>query len=204
MLWVYSFVFLLITSFTSIPNKTEPYNEWEIEKTENNINVYTREHQGSNIKEFKAVTVVNTDPVLLEHIIENVEGYPNWQSNVSLARILKQINKTVQYIYYTTDLPWPVSDRGIVIHSKKVIDVNGTITFELKRKPDYIAEKENFLRIKDANGKWQLTPLEKNKMEVVYWFHADPAGNIPNSVINLFIIDEPYNTFVNLKKKVEK
>ena len=201
---LYSFVFLFITSFTPIPNKTDPSNEWKLEKTENNIYVYTRQHQGSNIKEFMVVTVVNADPALLEHIIENVEDYPNWQSNVSSARILKQINKTEKYIYYTTDLPWPLGDRDIVIHSKKVVNANGTITFELKSKPDFVAINESFLRIKDAKGKWQLTPLGGNKIEVVYQFHADPAGNIPNTVINMFIIDGPYNTFVNLKKKVEK
>jgi START domain len=203
-IFLYSFVFLLITSFTPIPNKTDSSNEWKLEKSENNINIYTRKHQDSDIKEFKAVMVANADLAVLENIIENVIDYPNWQSNVSSAKILKQINKTEQYIYYTTDLPWPVSARDIVIHSKKVVDDNGKITFQLTGKSEYIAAKDDFIRIKEAKGMWQLTPLQKNKIEVLYQFHADPAGNIPNSVINMFIIDGPYNSFVNLKKKVEK
>jgi hypothetical protein len=198
------FVILLSSAFAPVPNKINQSTDWKLEKTGEGISIYTREYAGSELKEFKAITVLNTDLALLETTIDNVEDYPSWQANIATAKILKQINKAEQIIYYTSDLPWPISDRDIIIYSKKTVKTDGTILFTLTGKPEYVTEKEGYLRMKIANGSWQLKPLGKSKIELTYLFYGDPAGSIPNSVINMFIVDGPYTTFSNLKKKVEK
>ena len=198
-------VLIISMAFKSVINKSHLLNltEWKLEKTGNDIKVYTRQSEGSKIKEFKAVTTVTTNMKSLESIIENVSDYPNWQTNIATAKILKQENKTEQYIYYTTDLPWPMTDRDIVIFSEKTTNVDGTVRYNLLSKPDYIPSKDDFLRIKNAKGMWQLTP-QGNKIEIIYQFYGDPAGSIPSSIINMFIVDGPYSTLLNIKKKVGK
>lgn len=178
--------------------------EWKLEKTGNDIKVYTRQSEGSSIKEFKAVTIVTANMKSLESLIENVSDYLHWQTNIATAKILKQVNETEQYIYYTTDLPWPMTDRDIVIFSKKTVNADGSIRYNFLSKPDYITGNDDFLRIKNAKGMWQLTPQGNDKIEIIYQFYGDPAGSIPGSIINMFIVDGPYNTLVNLKKKVVK
>lgn len=201
---LYTFILIVITGFTPIPIKREQSKEWKLEKTGEGINIYTRVYEGSDLKEFKAITVVNADSELLEKILENIEDYPKWQANVSTAKIITQVSKTEFYIYYTFDLPWPISDRDIVVNFKKVVGVDGKISYLLTSKPEYIKEKEGFVRIKNSFGKWQLSPQGKNKIEVLHQFYGDPAGSLPNSVINMFIVDGPYTTLVNLKNKVGK
>lgn len=198
--------FVISTAFITVTNKNRltDVTQWKLEKTGENIKVYTRKSEGSNIKEFKAVTTVTANMELLEKLIENVSDYPNWQTNIASAKMLKQINKTEQYIYYTTDVPWPITDRDIVIYSEKTVSADGSITYNLVSKPDYLEKKDDFLRIKNAKGKWQFTPQGNNKIEVIYQFYGDPAGSIPGWIINMFIVDGPYTTLTNLKKKVEK
>lgn len=199
-------VLIISMAFKSVINKSHLLNltEWKLEKTGNDIKVYTRKSEGSNIKEFKAVTTVTANMELLEKLIENVSDYPNWQTNIATAKTLKQVNKTEQYIYYTTDIPWPITDRDIVIYSEKTVSADGIITYNLVSKPDYLEKKDDFLRIKNAKGSWQFTPQGNNKIEVIYQFYGDPAGSIPGWIINMFIVDGPYTTLTNLKNKVEK
>jgi hypothetical protein len=198
-------VFIICMAFKPGINESHLLNptEWKLEKTGNDIKVYTRQSEGSSIKEFKAVTTVTANMKSLESLIENVSDYPNWQTNIATAKILKQVNKTEQYIYYTTDLPWPMTDRDVVIFSEKTVEVDGTVRYNILSKPDYITGTDDFLRIKNAKGIWQLTP-QGNKIEIIYQFYGDPAGSIPSSIINMFIVDGPYSTLLNMKKKVGK
>lgn len=197
----------VIMAFAPVSNKTlltSPATEWKLSKNNNDVKVFTPQAEGSKIKEFKAIITVTSAINTVEKLIENADGYPNWQANIATAKILKQINETTQYIYYTTDVPWPVTNRDAVIYSEKMTNTNGTITYNLLSKPDYMEEKKDFIRIKNAKGMWQLTPKEGNKIEVIYQFYGDPAGTIPGWLINLFIVDGPYTTMLNLKRKVEK
>jgi len=177
-------------------------SEWELEKNKNGIKVYTRQIEGAKIKEFKAVTTVTSNMEALGSIIDEVSEYTEWQANISSARILEQVNQNEQYLYFTTDVPWPIKDRDVVVYSKKTIN-NGTLTYTLKGIPDHFKEDEDFLRIRDAKGKWQFVPKGNGKFEVLYQFYGDPAGSIPNWIINMFIVDGPYETLMGLKSRVE-
>jgi hypothetical protein len=178
--------------------------EWILAKDINNVKVFTRQSEESKIKEFKAITTVTANMRALETLIENVESYPNWQANIATAKILKQADKATKYIYYTTEVPWPIANRDVVICSEKVQSINGTIAYNLSSKWDYIEEQKDFTRMKIVKGIWQLTPQGNNKIEVIYQFYGDPAGTIPGWIINVFIVDGPYTTLFNLKKIVEK
>lgn len=197
--------YLILTIFI-ITGNTKNYfdkaikdsNDWELVKNEDGIKVYTCQKEGSKIKEFKAITTVSTKMEVLEMLIEKVSDYPKWQANVTSARILNKVSQNEQYIYYTSDVPWPITDRDIALHWIKTND-NGTITYTLNCVPTFIEEQTDFLRIKEAKGIWQFVPTDNNKIEITYQFYGDPAGSLPNWIINLFIVDGPYETLKNIK-----
>lgn len=182
---------------------TTDSTDWKLVKTKNNIKIYTRNAEGSKIKEFKSVTVITADMEFLEKIIDNVSNYPAWQANIATAKILKQVNNTTRYIYYTTSVPWPVTNRDVVLLSVKFVDVDGTITYNLTGEPDYIKGKADFIRIKYLKSMCRIKSLGNKKIEITFESFGDPGGYIPDSLINIFMIDSPYNTLVNLKKIVE-
>ena len=197
-----------ISLFIVIANLVFPINlgldikqttEWELEKHGNGIFVYTRAVKGSDIKEFKAITFTTQPMAVLEKAIEEVSKYPSWQENVTTASMLKQVDSTEMYMYYTTDIPWPLSDRDIVIHSKKTIAGNGTVTYAMKGVPDYIEKLDDFIRIPIANGVWEFTPVKESRIRIVFQFYGAPGGSIPDWLVNLFIVAGPYGTLKNLK-----
>ncbi|WP_018622708.1 START domain-containing protein [Spirosoma luteum] len=198
---IVAITFNAATSTTCFSQSSEG---WKLEKDKNGIKVYTRKAANSSIMEFRASATVAAHMEQLEALIEKVNDYPGWQTSISTANVLKQQNKEEQYIYYTTDVPWPVTDRDIVLHSEKNKSASGIVTYNLHSKPDFISEKGNFVRIKKAKGFWQFTPFKDNKINVTFQFYADPEGNIPDWIINMFLVKGPYNSLTNLKSKVEK
>jgi len=192
-------------AFTLVRTKSDSTDssDWKLVKAENNIKIYTRNSDGSKIKEFKAITTITAKMELLENLIDKISEYPTWQANIATAKVLKQVNKETQYIYYTTSVPWPLTNRDVVLFSEKIVDIDGTITYNLTGKPDYIKEKVNFIRVKNIKSMCKIKPIGNNKIEITFESFGDPEGVIPDSIINMFMADSPYNTLVNLRKIVE-
>ena len=193
--FILTFVLFVCSSFIA-------ESKWEIAKNKDGIKVYTRKAEGSNIKEFKAISYVTTDMHLLVDLIENVENYPSWQANISTSKILKKVNKLEKYFSSSTDMPWPITDRDMVMYSKKLI-TEDIITFNIEGMPQYIDEKEGYLRLPEIKGKWQFEKQDDRKIKVIYQFYGDPGGNLPNWLINAFIVDGPFETLSNISKKFE-
>ena len=179
-------------------------SNWELAKNESGIKVFTREKEGSGIKEFKTVATVKIEMSVLENILDDINNYASWQDNVASAKILKKISSSENYYYTTTDVPWPIGDRDIILHSVKTTANKSTITYSLTSTPSYIPIKDDYTRINNAAGKWQLKAQENGETLVIHQFYGDPEGSIPNWIVNMFIVDGPHETMVNLIELVSE
>lgn len=177
-------------------------DSWELAKHKNEIQIYTRAYENSEIQEFKALMRTSKSIHLLEDLIEDVEEFPNWQLNIASVKILKRLENSEKYVWFVIETPWPFSDRDMVVNLRKSVNEQGVITFNIINVPDYLEEKEDLIRMREADGKWVFTPLPNGQTEVLYQFYADPAGNLPEWVINMFIVDTPYQTFINVRHKI--
>ncbi len=192
------YILILIISLAGLQN-----TQWKLAKNNKGIKVYTREYPNSDIKEFKAETVIKTDIKKLTALLNDVPKLNTWMENVLKAEVIKT-EKNKRYIRFIIDFPWPFSDRDLVMVETKTISSDGTITYTDKNAPNAYPEQEDFVRMQKAEGKWILIPQKNGYVKVIYKFYGDPAGSIPNWLVNLFIVDGPYNTLLNMRKKVSE
>lgn len=194
---------LINTSVYKIENHP-PQEDWKLAKNKNGVLVYTRNAKGTKLKEFKAKVTIRTSMKSLVDLLEDVPNYPKWQATVTSSKILKRINENEFYIFYSSDIPWPITDRDIVLIATRTKSSKGNIVYSFKTTPDYIKEKEGFIRIRKGYGAWELNPKDNGFIEVVYRFYGDPGGSLPEGIINMFIVDGPYKTLLNIKNKFHK
>ncbi len=178
---------------------------WTLEKNKNGIKVYTRPAEGLTIKEFKVITIIKAPVSKLLSMVRNIDSYPQWVANVKSVKMLKKVSN-MEMIYYTEiQVPWPLSNRDNIIQS--IISENQetkVVTVMMTGKPDFLPEYDGIVRIPNAVGYWRFVPLEDGKVEVVMQYLADPAGNIPGWIVNMFVVDGPYKTFLKMKEIAEK
>lgn len=186
-----------------LQNDADADTDWELVKSQDGIKVYTRLSEGSDVKEYRAVTTVSCEMKTLESLIENVEDYPNWQENIATSSLLKRVNPNEKYVRYTTDLAWPISDRDAVVHSIKSVNRKGQIVFNMRGAPNYVKSTNSYIRVKNIIGKWQFTPRLNGKIEVLQQFKGDPGGNLPGWLINMLIVSGPFKTFSNIRDMVK-
>ncbi len=199
---------ILISGFTPNGNKAFgplPPGEWKLAKDKNDIKVYTRRTSATKIKEFKAVTTVAAPVARLMAVLNNVNEYPRWMSNINTSKTLTQINADTRYDYYEMKLPFPFDNRDAIFYVTIERDPQTNVVHITNTgKPSYIPEKTGTVRMHLANGTWRLTPKSNGKTEVVYQFLGDPAGNLPAWLINMLIVEGPFKTLTNLKEFVKK
>ncbi|MFY0690096.1 MAG: START domain-containing protein [Cyclobacteriaceae bacterium] len=190
---------VLLYSFSSLAG----VDEWTLRKDKEGIKIYTREAANTNIKEVKAELTITASIDDITKAIIDVENYSNWMENILNPKVLKRIGENGYYLYYEMDAPWPTDDRDIVNLTTITRDDSGTTVISSSAKPDYIPKKKSVVRITLSEGSWELKPLDGGKVEITHVLLASPGGNIPDWVINMFIVNHPFETHLNLKNMLE-
>lgn len=192
--------FLIISIFFFISNDSVFSQDtiWELRKNEEGIKVYIRKFENSKIIEFKATAIFDGPVSSLVSVLKDVESYHKWMTNLTIAKKLKTLNENEWYTYYMAEVPWPLDDRDI-IYLVRLVKIKESTIITIESKPDFAPKIKDYVRIKIAKGKWVFTPVSKNKTQILYQFYGDPEISVPVWIMNLFIVDGPYNTIKDLK-----
>ncbi|MGB1205918.1 MAG: START domain-containing protein [Chitinophagales bacterium] len=175
---------------------------WELAKEKNAIKVYTRTSSSSTLKDSKAMVSLPVNPSKVIEFLNDFDNYPTWMHKCSKAKLLKKASDMEYYVYMVIDSPWPVSDRDLISHVTATEKSDGTIILDMKSAPDFIPKKDGIVRITDFEGFWKIMPTKQHNVDLIYQFHTDPAGNIPNWMANSTAVDIPFFTLENMKKQV--
>lgn len=178
---------------------------WVLKKQEQGISVYTRNTEGSSFKELRSSVILKTSLSSIVALLNDWESYPEWVYRCGKSSTIKKFSENEVIHYQTVIAPWPVDSRDFVVNVKLTQDpITKIITIVSASKPDYIPKTEGFVRITDFRASWTLIPKPDGMVEVNYQLMVDPGGYVPAWLVNLAVVDGPYETKLNLKKWVMK
>ena len=180
-------------------------SDWELQKNSDDIKVYTRDVSGSEYKEIKVDLTVKSTLAGVSKVFNDVPSTINWSYNCTQAKVLKKISTYDYYVYNVYTAPWPVSDRDVITHVVQTQDTTTkVITVNIVGVKDFIPEKEGLVRVESTKITSTFTPLKNGLVQIIYQIHTDPGGSIPSYLVNLFVYDAPFNSFLSFKKIVSK
>lgn len=191
--------FLIATLSVDCCLGQQPY-VWQLERSKNGIEVFTRKEPGISIKSFRALTWVAVKPRACLALLNDVAIFKRLFPDCMEARTLVTANKDERTIYIKTDVPFPFSDRDMCVHYKLQI-INDTVRIQLTSQPGVVPQVRGVVRIEKYVGLWVFIPRGAGT-QIVYEGNADPAGTLPDWLVNLTLVDNPYVTLVNFKQLV--
>lgn len=192
-------ILLLLTGFTFFSYSQE--NNWKHTKEKDGITVYTREKEGYDIKEFKAIiTIENYDFEKICQVILDSDNGEKWIADVKEAKFIEKRSTESTTTYFELSLPWPFDGRDMLLDNT-ITKTDKELNLLMKSNSSRLPEQENLIRMTKAEGSWKVKKLDEGKVDIEYIFIGDPAGNIPTWVINMFIIDGPLTTISNLLER---
>lgn len=166
--------------------KNEPGGEWVQDSVSNGITIYSRAREGSALKEFKGVAVIDAPASMVFAVVDDSEAYPTFMPYTSETRVLKRDKDSV-LAYQRLEIPL-VSDRDYTLRSKNQIwsGPDGTV-YRVRWEPANElgpAEKAGVLRVHVCEGGWLLEPSDNGATRATYTIYTDSGGTLPPFLAN--------------------
>jgi hypothetical protein len=194
-------LFMLIAAFTRAQN----IGAWELKESSDGIKIYTADIANSKIKGIKVECQLNATLSQVTAALMDIKHSEEWLYHTAGNYLIKQVSPSELYYYSLIEMPWPVSNRDFIAHLKVTQDpVTKVVTMNAPCIPDMVPVKDKIVRITNSKGKWVVTPVGDDKVKILYTLHADPGGNVPSWLTNLFITQGPSQSFKKFKAHIQK
>lgn len=178
----------------------------DIALDQDGIKVWKVKVANSDMLGFKAQGDVNADTKTIFEIIKDVEHSKEWVPNTRNAKIVSLDDKKgLGTFYFVLDMPFPLTDRDLVVNAKYTFEPNGNI--RIKNEGIELASippKDGIIRITKYYGNWYLEKKSADVTRVTLDGHANPEGGIPSWVANMFVTQQPFDMMANLRKQAAK
>lgn len=185
--------------------RAQAQKDWTLKLDKENIKVYTKTQENSNLKAIKVSCELNTTLSKLTAVVMDANAGTEWVYSTKSSTLLKQISPSELIYHSEVSLPWPFSNRDFVAHliakqdpATKVVTIDGPV------EPHYIAKNKGVVRVEKSFGRWVITPRGTNLVHLDYTLQTDPGGSIPAWLVNMFVTKGPFETFKKLKDQLNK
>ena len=195
---------ILVFSSTSVFAQGSDLAPWDLVKEEGDLKVYTRKNLDSGIKELRMTTSIRASLEDYIDALNDADSYKDWVYKCESSSLVLKVSDTELYYQIETDFPFPLSDRDLVVHTKQRIDENGTFYSNSVAAPDKRPEENGVVRINMYESHWKATPQNDGSVYIDYNSKVDPAGNIPQWVVNLGITVGPVKSMESFTQFVEE
>lgn len=179
--------------------------EWVHITTRDKIDVFSKINPDSPIRSLRAQGLINGKIEDIIAILRNVEGAKDWIPNLVERSYVDNISDREAILYDVSDLPWPVTDRDMVVHHKIYLaDDKKSLILRFKS-VDHPAKQSNekYIRAILLDGSIDFIP-KGDKTFVRVTLQVDPMGKIPKFVVNLVQVNMPYQFLMSLNQYASK
>jgi hypothetical protein len=198
-------LFLISTLLLSATSFCFSQNNWQKQKEDEGIIIYTQEIPNSNFKAFKGEGEIDASLTNIVAVFLDMKSFIDWSPGAIEAKTLQKVAPNERINYIVTDAPWPVTDRdGVYQFSITQNPTDQSVLVQVTAKEGHYPIQKKRIRITQSTGYWKLIPISKNKTKVIYENHADPAGSLPAWLVNSSTVSLPFNTIKNLRKQAKK
>jgi len=173
---------------------------WALSEQVGLVSVYTGAFHNSNIKAFRAQATIDLPLAQILAAMAEPGSGAKWLDGCLSAKNLGGHTLGNRITYTLNHLPWPFSNRDIVArvlttspNGPNEILINVTSANDIKHQ-----ELNRAVRIQSLNAAYRLRALSPTRTEFVWSQHTEPAGYLPDWLINAKLIDIPSLSIPNL------
>jgi hypothetical protein len=175
-------------------------DSWNLERDRAGIQVYSKPVAGSNLNAIRGVTSIQVTMNHLVTILRDPTLRPRWDKLCGESYLYKTVSANEELVYVHSEMPWPVSDRDMLLRTVWAQDPNTlVVTMTGSGTQNILPEKSGRVRVVQAQQDFVLTPMGNGIVEVTSYIHLDPAGPLPSWLINSLSVESPYDALSRLK-----
>lgn len=197
-------ILLLITALFVAQPATAAAGGWEVINRDDGIIVSRKEAPERQLPVFRGETTFDASVYEILAILDDFDSHTRWMHSCEEACAITRHSPTRITSYYRTRAPWPVSSRDVVIENEVTLIParhEVLVTYRATTSSER-PEVDGVVRMPRLRGYFRLRALSKSRTWLRYEVDADPGGSLPKWVAAMASEDIPYNTLVNLRRRL--
>jgi len=197
--------FLLISSLLSSVGLAATNDGWEFAGETDSVRVYTRPHEGGNIREVKAQSEIDATS---ERVLKVIGDYDHFKDFMPYTRESREIKREGDDTYFYTYLTPPiVHNRDYTIKLTKQLVDSRPGYYKVSWQPandQGPPPRAKTVRVEIDTGYWLLEPAAEGKKTLVtYYLYTNPGGAIPTWLANKANRDTLPNIIKAVKNRIK-
>lgn len=176
---------------------------WVKDHEDSGFSIYTRQVKDSKILGIKAEGIIEAPLPAVMANLRNVEQSTDWTPGQLEKYSIDDISDLEAITFTLSDLPWPLSDRDMILHNKLFINKERQLLFVLSKSVEHEknkAPKDGIVRAHVEYANIGLRPIDANKTYIELTTLVNPKGSIPVWVINFYQTKWPVEFLQALEK----
>ncbi len=181
-------------------------DSWKEVTNKNGVIIYSQKSKLSKALAFKAVGDLEAPIEQILELLRRVDLATSWMPRLASKKVITNISDFEAVTYSVNDLPWPFTDRDMILSNSLIIDRESKkLVVEIKSVKDknYPIIAKNVRSIVHLGQTW-MEPLGERRTKVTVIVLIDPMGHIPMWLVNLLQKNLPYNLLKNLEREAAR
>lgn len=176
---------------------------WVLVRRDRAGEVWNRPVPGSGLDAFRAVGMDTVDMDRVESILRDLPGFARWVPYLAESRMLREETRDHFFVYQRYALPWPFSDRDIVVEIHVSRDsAAGVVRSDMRAVDDpSVAVPGGVVRLLDMEGVIELQRLGPALTRGSYTERLDLGGAVPTSINRIIAREIPARILENLRRE---
>jgi hypothetical protein len=202
---VFAAALLLLAAFAGGAAAEGAANDWRVVTREKGVLVSTRVEPGHDHQTYRGEIALTASVLHVLAIVLDTPKTTQWVRGADKVEIVKKLDARSEIVLMTTDLPWPIRDRDMVM--KRTIEVlNPGTAFRVRYScaPTAKAEQHGALRVKDCDSHFTIKRLADGRTYVDYQAYLDPGGGLPHWSVRWLEKRVAVDTLTKLDRQVRR
>ena len=173
---------LLTTIYLLIFSNPITASDWTTKVDNNNITIFTRSIPESEFLQVKAIVQINAPLFKVKQMFSATEKCWQWQLSCAQSKIIRTDNVNNKTVHVILDLPWPLSDRDLVLDTK-LTEQTKDKHLVLEMLPSDTQVKSKYVRA-ESKTRYELIEKSVNQTKLIILMHTEMGGSAPVSLVN--------------------
>jgi hypothetical protein len=177
-------------------------DNWELQREEANITVYTRPVEGSPYHEVKATARISAPVERVAEFLGDGNGCVEWRTVCESSRVIETVSEHERYVYLVLDLPWPAQDRDLVMHTTTTINAESFSATVAMKSDSSRHPPADYIRA-ESTGQFLIRAVGPGQAEFTSIMHTDLGGNLPAGPVNARLAEGAFDDLNRLRELAE-
>jgi len=176
---------------------------WKKVSEKNGLKLFMRKEKGTKILGFKIAGILMSPVENILATLRDVELSTEWTPGLISKITLHETSDEEAITYSLNKMPWPASDRELVLHNKLFLSEEKKLLYLITKSMEHASRPitNKYIRAFIGYSYMGIRPLGAHKTYFEWTIFADPRGWIPAWMVNFFQKKFPIKFLQRLEKR---